>query len=116
MCVYSMIADHYLDKWKQLPPVRYDPLYPQPYSPVVVPVVVPRPAVPAISQEELDEFRKLLRRARAYDRKNNEPECGLEEKKNQLRQLAQELGVTLKLDDEEVDHANETRVVQGHDQ
>ena len=73
MCVYSMIADHYLDKWKQLPPVRYDPLYPQPYSPVVVPVVVPRPAVPAISQEELDEFRKLLRRARAYDRKNNEP-------------------------------------------
>lgn len=76
MCVYSMITDHYHDKWREIektwPPFR------------------PEPAIP---QSEIDEFRKLLERAREYDRKNNEPDCGLEDKKKKVRELADRLGV-----------------------
>lgn len=89
MCVVSMIMDHYHDKWA--------PYYPQPTVPVYPPVpYVPMPMpVPAISPEEVSEFRRLLERARAYDRKHNEPDCELEEKKRKVRELAKALGVDL---------------------
>lgn len=53
-----------------------------------------------ITPEEIAEFRRLLKRAREYDRRNNEPDCELEEKKARLRDLAKELGVTITFEDE----------------
>jgi hypothetical protein len=70
MCVVSMVMDHYLDKWR--PPA---PPYP-----------MPTPA-------ELEEFRRLLERAREYDRAHGQPDCGLEEKRRRVRELAESLGV-----------------------
>ena len=72
MCTYSMIADHYGQKWGQY--LQFTP-----------------PQIP--NQAELDEFRQLLERAREYDRRNHEPGCELDEKKDRIRQLAKELGV-----------------------
>ena len=93
MCVVSMVMDYYGDKWQ-----KYTPLQPSIYYPVTVPqqpVYVP---VPQITPEELAEFHELLRRAREYDKKNNEPDCELESKKERIRKLAEELGVTVNIE------------------
>lgn len=87
MCTFSMISDHYTDKWNRPPYISST----QPgnwsgYHPIT-------PHIP--SQAEIDEFRALLTRAREYDKRNNEPECDLESKKVILRKLAQEWGIDL---------------------
>jgi hypothetical protein len=54
------------------------------------------PSLPVVNpptQEEIDEFRRLLEKARDYDKKNNEPDCELVKKKLRLLQLAKELGI-----------------------
>lgn len=86
MCVVSMIMDHYWDKWSQpQKPNPPDPIY------ISIPVVLP-------TQAEIDEFHKLLERAREYDKRNNEPDCELSEKKERLQKLADELGITIKIE------------------
>ncbi len=86
MCVFSMIADHYDDKWrKKLDRIKT--------LPVVFPL--PVPPTPQIPQTDLDEFYKLLERAREYDKKNNQPDCELTEKKEKLKELARQLGVEI---------------------
>jgi hypothetical protein len=52
---------------------------------------------PPVTQEEIDEFRRLLERAREYDKRNNEPDCEMESKKQKLRDLAKELGIEDKI-------------------
>ena len=84
MCVVSMIMDHFTEKWQKTVPA------PNPM------LIYPAPATPVIDPEEIAEFRRLLERAREYDRKMNQPDCELEEKKQKLIQLAKELGVELK--------------------
>lgn len=80
-----MIADHFIDKWSQ-PPY-------QPSQPFVWPSTIPIPPVTnPLTQAEIDELRKLLERAREYDKKNNEPNCELDEKKERLKKLAKDLG------------------------
>lgn len=73
-----------------MPPPAVVPL---PYSPKTQPVYIP--TVPLPTQEEVDEFRRLLERAREYDRKNNEPDCEMEEKRQKLLKIAEELGVKI---------------------
>lgn len=88
MCVVSMIMDHYWDKWQP------KPTPPWPTYPIMPPMPDPYKVYkPVPTQEEIDEFRKLLERAREYDKKHSEPECELEEKKAKVRKLAEELGV-----------------------
>lgn len=87
MCVVSMVMDHYWDKWqdRQQPAIG---IYP-PFFPNVA------PAQPAISPAEIEEFKKLLERAREYDKRNNEPDCEIAEKKARVKKLADELGVKI---------------------
>lgn len=47
------------------------------------------------TQAEIDEFRRLLERAREYDIKNNEPNCEMEEKRKKIKDLADELGIKI---------------------
>jgi hypothetical protein len=72
----SMVMDHFHDKWKLYPT-------PEPAGP------------PAITPAEIEEFRKLLERAREYDRRMNQPDCELDEKRLALKQLARALGVEI---------------------
>lgn len=91
MCVVSMVMDHYYEKWQQ-PPTPWNPLVPIPdESPVPVGPLKPVPKMP--TPEEIEEFRRLLERAREYDKRNQEPDCEMEEKKEKVRKLAEELGV-----------------------
>jgi hypothetical protein len=104
MCVVSMITDHYIDKWSQRCP-NCQPSTTGPYTgsgqiggtwpisyPDGVPEVTPNPG---ISQAELEEFRQLLERAREYDRRNNEPDCELDSKRQALKNIAKQLGVEI---------------------
>ena len=79
MCVTSMIYDYYDDKWnKKIQEPKTIPYVPGIY----------KKEVPNITPEEIEEFRILLERAREYDKRNNEPECEIESKKQKLRDLA----------------------------
>jgi hypothetical protein len=83
MCVVSMVMDHYWDKWQPyIAPLENKPNWTPPIAPV--------------DPKEIEEFRKLLERAREYDRKNNEPDCELAEKRQKLLDLAKQLGVEIK--------------------
>lgn len=82
MCAVSMIIDHHFEKWQQHSQLQPNML---PYNNL--------PYLP--TQEEIDEFHKLLDRAREYDKKHNQPDCELEEKKQKLKKLAEELGVDI---------------------
>ena len=88
MCVVSMVFDHYYDKWNPLRP------FPGGINPDYLPKEV-LPKEPAISDEEIREFRKLLDRARKYDKEHNQPDCELLEKQAKLTKLAEELGVKI---------------------
>lgn len=89
-----MIVDHYSDKWREyLPVAPGTPWYPHPTVPVPPPS--PPVLVRPVSPEEVEEFRRLLERAREYDKKNSEPECELEEKKRTLKSIADALGVRI---------------------
>jgi hypothetical protein len=78
-----MVMDHYTEKWEQQKPRTS-------WTPMGPPTIV---TSPAISPDEIKEFRELLDRAREYDKRNNQPDCELESKKQRIRQLAEELGI-----------------------
>jgi hypothetical protein len=94
MCVVSMIMDHYGDKWRdrhyRWPESQPDPQDWQTLLEQFQPKTEPR-----ITDEEIREFRQLLDRAREYDKRNSEPDCELDSKKETLKQLAKQLGVEI---------------------
>ena len=88
MCVVSMVMDQ---GWKDL----------QPYIP-------PQPTtttwVAGASQAEVGELRRkvealerMLKAAKLYDEALDQPDCELEEKKQQLRDLSEQLGVPIEI-------------------
>lgn len=82
MCTVSMIMEHYREKWE---PRLYEwpPAFPKLNQ------------EPAITDEEIREFRTLLERAREYDKRNNEPDCELNEKRDAIKRIAKSLGVEI---------------------
>jgi len=79
-----MIGEHYKDKWQQPP---YWPYIQQPDTATQQEVVNLR--------KELEELKKLLARAKAYDKANKEPDCEMDDKIAFLRQVAESFGVNL---------------------
>lgn len=90
MCVVSMVMDHINDEWQR----KYFPttIPWKDYGPIQTPAPVPT-GMP--TQEEINELNRLIERAREYDRRNNEPDCELEKKKQKLKELADLLGVKI---------------------
>lgn len=85
MCVVSMVGDHYRDIWDKQQ--IWDKLSSRP---------------PAVTRAEFDELKRqvaemveLLKRAKAYDERNNEPDCEIDEKMELLRKVAKIVGVDL---------------------
>lgn len=94
MCAVSMIMDNQYDNWRYRFPQPVIPMAPQqPYYPPSVPSAIPTPNIP--TAQEIEEFRKLLERAREYDKKHNEPDCEMEEKRQKLLDLADALGIKI---------------------
>lgn len=89
MCVYSMIGDHYNDKWKE----QY---------PTVVGTGTGSINIYSVSREEFEELKKdvaemkaLLKRAKIYDEEHGEPDCQKDEKIALLRKMAELVGIDL---------------------
>lgn len=83
MCAVSMVMDKHYKKW------TLHPVPQQPYLPFQPPLtIMPSPA-------EIDEFRKLLEKAREYDKEMGQEDCELEEKRARVKKLAEELGVKI---------------------
>ena len=77
---------------RRLPPIR--PVKPNPEPSY--------PQAPPVTREEFDKLREdvqemidLLKRAKEYDKQNNEPDCELEEKMAKLRKIAELVGINL---------------------
>lgn len=92
MCVVSMIGDHYADHFKQWP-TQHPIWQPGPGQTVLL---------SPVSREEFEELKRtveemktLLKRAKEYDERNNEPDCEVEEKMVLLRKIAELVGVDL---------------------
>jgi len=79
-----MIGDHFNDKWKQPP-------YQQIFTNIPD---VSRAEFEAL-KKEVEEMKTLLKRAKEYDEKNNEPNCEIEEKMAMLRKFADAVGIDL---------------------
>lgn len=84
MCVVSMVMDHYGAKWDQQ--------WPQGWPQIT----------PAVSREEFEELKRdiqelkaLMKRAKAYDEANGEPDCEMREKVELVRRIAELVGVDL---------------------
>ncbi len=89
MCVVSMVGDHYNDKW-------------EPYRKYIQTGIFPTYTPPQVSKEEFDSLKKevenmkeLLKRAKIYDEKNNEPDCEIEDKMEFLRKVAKLVDIDL---------------------
>lgn len=83
MCVSSMIMDFYADKWDNKYPSTFEGFR-----------VTPDPNEITI---EIEDFEKLVRLAKEYDTKNDQPDCEVEDKKDKIQKLASELGIKLNI-------------------
>lgn len=96
MCVVSNIGDHYgrPDGW--------------PWQPVIptVPTTIPKDfrdiwrehvenAEIADLKKRVEALEELLRKGKEYDAATGQPDCELDEKKEALRKLAEQLGVEI---------------------
>ena len=103
MCVVSMIMDHYDHKWRPYyPGAPIDPEpwkrpWERPYEPVPPLPPIPKPQVTPEDIEDirrdLEEMKKLIKRAKKYDRENNEPDCESDDKIERLRKIADAVGI-----------------------
>jgi len=108
MCVTSMIGDHYGQKWPQqypsqpwTPPVS--PFYPQPTEDSKVRISRELDEMHKVQKDrefqelkkDVQEMKELLKKAKAYDIDNGEPECELEEKYELIRKVAKYVEVEI---------------------
>ena len=110
MCAVSMVMDHYRDRWyPRVPEPFYPYVHPDPVKPVDWAEFAEKlkqfqrqvkPSEPAITDEEIREFRKLLERAREYDKRMNQPDCEMDDKRNVIKRIAAILGVDVSFVDE----------------
>lgn len=118
MCVVSMITEHYRDKWyPYVPQPLYPQYHPQDYPPQQNTTDTQKwknlfnlqpPQPPPISPEEVEEFRRLLDRAREYDKRNGEPACEQADKVAALKAIAKALGLDISfIDDPDATQAGE---------
>ena len=91
MCVVSNVGD---DWTRQVLPTIWPPQQPIPSYPVVKPIFVPREDFDRL-KEEVEQLKKRLEEAHAYDVANDEPNCHMDEKVQIIRKIAEALGVDL---------------------
>lgn len=96
MCTLSMVMDHYNDSWSR----RWQQQKTQEQMQAEMNEAMRRlqglmHPKPIVTQQEVDEFHRLLDRAREYDRKMGQPDCELAEKRESLSKLATLLGIEI---------------------
>lgn len=87
MCAVSMVLDHYKDKWQDFYPIAQPDYKPNSYY--------DRLEIEKL-RKEVEELKKLVKRARQYDEDTGQKDCELVEKKEYLKKIADILGIELK--------------------
>lgn len=87
MCMVSNVGD----QWNETFPNKWPYLNP---PPVTFPLDVSREEFNALKRE-VEELKKLLKAAKEYDEKTNQPDCEMEEKIKLIKQVAELVGVDL---------------------
>lgn len=95
MCAVSMIGDHYADKWRDQYPGIGIPWQSPPLWPLTPPTAIIIRAEFDALKRDVEEMKALLKRAKEYDERNNEPDCEMEEKMDLLRKVAKLVGVNI---------------------
>lgn len=85
MCVVSFVGDHFQQRWEPFKQPSLQQYYQT--SPT-------KEEFEQLKKEVLD-MKELLRKAKIYDEKNNEPNCEIEDKMKFLREVAKLVGVDL---------------------
>jgi len=82
-----------LDTYTVKPKEWWVPVFPKEYN-------LSEDIIKALQKAELDrkirELEELIQKAREYDKKNNQPDCELDEKRQALKKIADDLGVKIK--------------------
>lgn len=94
MCVVSMVGDHYADKWRNIMQPQFPHVPQTPQQQFIIHTPISREEFDALKRD-VEEMKALLKRAKEYDERNNEPECEIEEKMDLLRKVAKAVGVDL---------------------
>lgn len=92
MCVVSMVSDHYDNQFK--PYRKYIPPTTSTTGYGNLPFDISRQEFEDLKKEVL-HMKELLKAAKLYDEKNNEPDCEIEEKITRLREIAKLVGIDL---------------------
>ncbi len=85
MCIVSYIGDNSYRKYENVPWI--DSTH----------ILSPGPSRREFDalKREVEELKNLLKLGKEYDKKNNEPDCEMEEKLDMLRKLAKMVGVDI---------------------
>lgn len=91
MCSFSMISDHYHDRWHENLPTQW--MYPPSQT---LPITDgPSQAEFDALKAEVENLKALLIRAKEYDAATGQPDCEKDEKVELVRKVAQLVGVDL---------------------
>lgn len=82
MCVVSMIGDHYTDKWRGR---EWQTIIERPVSAAEVEQL----------RQEVEEMKKLLKKAVEYDKRTGQPDCPNEDKLAMLKEVARAMNIDL---------------------
>lgn len=97
MCVVSMMGDEFTKRWQPYvqPPidVQPKPLTTEDWQKLFNPP--PTKAEFDALKREVELLRDLLKAAKVYDEKNNEPHCEMENKVALIKAIAKAMGVDL---------------------
>ncbi len=93
MCSYSMVGDHYMETLPKRYPGSFE-FFPNTLSPTVTTPPVSREEFEALKRD-IEDMKALLKRAKAYDEREGEPDCEMDEKVAFLRKAAQLVGLDL---------------------
>ena len=96
MCVYSNIGGYAQDMWPKPWPTA--PVVPMvPYYPTDEPGFYALP-YDGPTKEQVQELIELLKSAKRFDKKTNQPDCEVEEKKEFIRELCEHFGINVPKD------------------
>jgi hypothetical protein len=96
MCVVSMIADHYQEKWHDWKEYIITPTaepWKNPSTTTLNLTWGPTKEEFDALKKEVEDMKALLKKAKIYDEVNNEPDCEMEQKIDFIKQIAKFVGI-----------------------
>jgi hypothetical protein len=102
MCTVSMIGDEFSKRFDPIDWGKLNPYVPNPNPTLTYSYPAATAAEVSLLRQQVEDLKKevllmkdLLKAAKLYDEKNNEPNCEMENKVKKLKEIAKLMGVDL---------------------